>query len=94
MILEGPKGIRKSTALRTLASEFFTDELADLDSKDAALQIRGVWILEVAELDSLSRSAVASIKAFMSRTADRFRPPFGKRVIECPRVFRGHGEPL
>ena len=91
LILEGPQGIKKSTALRTLAGEFFTDELADLGSKDAALQIRGVWIVEIAELDSLSRSAVASIKAFMSRTADRFRPPFGKRVIECPRqcIFAG-----
>jgi NAD(P)-dependent dehydrogenase (short-subunit alcohol dehydrogenase family) len=29
---------------RTLAEEFFTDELADLGSKDAAIQTRGVWI--------------------------------------------------
>lgn len=91
LILEGPQGIKKSTALRTLAGEYFTDELADLGSKDAALQIRGVWIVEISELDSLARSEIASIKAFMSRTADRFRPPFGKRVIECPRqcVFAG-----
>jgi predicted P-loop ATPase len=91
LILEGPQGIKKSTALRTLAGEYFTDELADLGSKDAALQIRGVWIVEISELDSLVRSEIASIKAFMSRTADRFRPPFGKRVIECPRqcVFAG-----
>ena len=91
LILEGPQGARKSTALRTLAGEFFTDELADLGSKDAALQICGVWIVEISELDSLARSEIASIKAFMSRSADRFRPPFGKRVVECPRqcVFAG-----
>ena len=91
LILEGPQGIKKSTALRTLAGEYFTDELADLGSKDAALQIRGVWIVEISELDSLARSEIASIKAFMSRTSDRFRPPFGKRVIQCPRqcVFAG-----
>ena len=85
LILEGPQGIKKSTALRTLAGEYFTDELADLGSKDAALQIRGVWIVEISELDSLVRSEVASIKAFMGRSADRFRPPFGKRVVQCPR---------
>jgi Virulence-associated protein E/Domain of unknown function (DUF3854) len=91
LILEGPQGIKKSTALRALAGEYFTDELADLGSKDAALQIRGVWIVEISELDSLARSEIASIKAFMSRTADRFRPPFGKRVVECARqcVFAG-----
>ncbi len=91
LILEGPQGIRKSTALRTLAGEYFTDELADLGSKDAAMQTRGVWIIELSELDSLSHSEVARIKAFMSRTTDRFRPPYGMRLLESPRqcVFAG-----
>jgi len=91
LILEGPQGIRKSTALRTLAGEFFTDELADLGSKDAAMQTRGVWIIELSELDNLSHSEVARIKAFMSRTTGRFRPPYGIRLVESPRqcVFAG-----
>jgi hypothetical protein len=91
LILEGPQGIRKSTALRTLAGDFFTDELADLGSKDAAMQTRGVWIIELSELDSLSHSEIARIKAFMSRTTDRFRPPYGMRLVESPRqcVFAG-----
>jgi len=91
LILEGPQGIRKSTALRTLAGEYFTDELADLNSKDAALQTRGVWIIELSELDTLARSEIAAVKAFMSRASDRFRPPYGKRLIESPRqcVFAG-----
>jgi len=90
LILEGPQGTRKSTALRTLAGEYFTDELADLGSKDAAMQTRGAWIIELSELDSLSHSEVARIKAFMSRTTDRFRPPYGMRLVE-PRqcVFAG-----
>src|SRR4030095_10421381 len=99
LILEGPQGIRKSTALKTLAGEFFTDELADLGSKDAAMQTRGVLIIEVSEWDSLSHSEVGRIKAFMSRTTDRFRPPYGLRLVESPRqcVFAGtvnHGSYL
>jgi predicted P-loop ATPase len=91
LILEGEQGIRKSTALRVLAQPWFTDEIADLGSKDAALQTRGVWVIEIAELDSMSRSDVGKIKAFMSRMTDRFRPPYGKRPIESPRqcVFAG-----
>jgi predicted P-loop ATPase len=99
VILEGQQGIRKSTALRILAGEYFTDELADLGSKDAAMQTRGVWIIELSELDSLSHADVARIKAFMSRTTDRFRPPYGMRLVESPRqcVFAGtvnHGSYL
>jgi predicted P-loop ATPase len=62
LILEGAQGIRKSTALRTLAGEYFTDELADLGSKDAAMQTRGIWIIELSEQDSLSHSEVARIE--------------------------------
>ncbi|MGQ9652407.1 MAG: VapE domain-containing protein, partial [Phycisphaerae bacterium] len=91
LILEGEQGIRKSTALRVLAEPWFTDEIADLGSKDAALQTRGVWVIEIAELDSMSRSEVGRIKAFMSRAIDRFRPPYAKRLIASPRqcVFAG-----
>jgi predicted P-loop ATPase len=91
LILEGEQGIRKSTALRVLAQPWFTDEIADIGSKDAALQTRGVWVIEIAELDSMSRSDIGKIKAFMSRMTDRFRPPYGKRPIDSPRqcVFAG-----
>jgi putative DNA primase/helicase len=58
LILEGPQGIRKSTALRIVAGEYFTDELADLGSKDAAMQTRGVWIIELSELDNLGHAVL------------------------------------
>jgi predicted P-loop ATPase len=91
LILEGPQGLLKSTAIKTIAGEWFTDEIADLGGKDAAMQTRGVWVIEIAELDSMSRGDVSKIKAFMSRATDRFRPPYGKRLIESPRqcVFAG-----
>ena len=91
LILEGEKGTKKSTALKTLTGEWFTDEIADLGSKDSAMQTRGVWVIEIAELDSMTRSGVGRIKAFMSRASDRFRPPYGKRLIESPRqcIFAG-----
>jgi predicted P-loop ATPase len=91
LVLEGRQGLMKSTALRTLGGRWFADDIADLGSKDAAMQAAGVWILELAELDSATRGDIGRIKAFMSRAVDRFRPPYGKRVISIRRqcVFAG-----
>ncbi|WP_141933474.1 virulence-associated E family protein [Bradyrhizobium sp. UNPA324] len=90
-IFEGVQGALKSTAIRTLFEPWFTDELADFGSKDSAMQMRGAWGIEVSELDAMSKSEVSRIKAFISRTTDRFRPPYGSRIIESPRscVFWG-----
>jgi predicted P-loop ATPase len=90
-IIEGPQGIGKSRALKILFGDFFCDEIGDLGSKDAAMQLPGVWGFELAELDAYSRAEAGRIKAWVSRTADRFRPPYGTRVIELPRgcVFVG-----
>jgi predicted P-loop ATPase len=84
-ILEGKQGAKKSTAMRTLFAPWFSDELAELGSKDAAMQTRGIWGIEISELDAMSRGDASKIKAFISRTTDRFRPPYGKRLIESPR---------
>lgn len=92
LILEGPQGKRKSEALKVLfGMQWFTDELADIGSKDAAMQMRGRWVIEWAELDQMGRAEVGRIKAFCTRQVDRFRPPYGLRVIACPRecVFAG-----
>jgi predicted P-loop ATPase len=96
LILEGPQGARKSTALKVLAgADWFTDELAEIGSKDAAQQMRGVWIIEIAELDAIGRAEVSRIKAFLSRTVDRYRPPYERYVIDVPRqcVFAGSVNP-
>lgn len=91
LILEGRQGLLKSSALAVLGGDWFTDEIDDLGSKDAALQCRGVWIVEMAELTSLQRTSVEKVKAFMARKTDRFRPPYGRRLITSPRqcVFAG-----
>jgi predicted P-loop ATPase len=90
-ILEGPQGIGKSTALKILFQPWFADELADFGSKDAAMQLHGVWCVELAELDNLARSEATRSKQFISRRTDHFRPPYGRHVIDAPRqnVFAG-----
>jgi predicted P-loop ATPase len=91
LILEREQGALKSTSLNILAGEWFCDEMPELGSKDAALQMRGKWIIELAELDAMSGAEVARVKAFMSRQVDRYRPPYGRHSIDAPRecVFAG-----
>ncbi|HEY5797699.1 MAG TPA: virulence-associated E family protein [Bosea sp. (in: a-proteobacteria)] len=85
-ILEGPQGALKSTALRRLYSdEFFTDELSDIGSKDAKMEMQGVWGLEVGEMHRFGAAETSAVKKFLSSQNDRFRPPYGRSIIEAPR---------
>jgi predicted P-loop ATPase len=79
LILEGEQGIRKSSALRTLARlpEWFSDTMPELSNKDAMIQLIGNWIIEFAELDTFSRAETSRAKAFMSKAYDDFRKPYG-----------------
>ncbi len=91
LITEGPQGRGKSSAYRVLGGEWFTDDIADFGSKDSSMQVAGIWVLEIAELDALSRPEASKTKAFISRMTDRFRPPYGRRLVEVPRqcIFGG-----
>jgi len=86
-IFEGAQGIGKSTALRALFGDaWFTDSLpADVGSRDAALALLGVWGVELAEIDQVIRAEVETVKAFLSRPVDRYRPPYGRSFVDAPR---------
>ena len=86
LTLEGSQGKKKSSAIEALfGKHWFTDDLAELGSKDAAMQMAGVWGIEIADLAAMKRADQDKIKAFITRKVDRFRPPYGKNIIEAPR---------
>jgi predicted P-loop ATPase len=95
IILEGEQGIGKSTLLKTLFGTWYADHLPDLSSKDAMVQLRGVWCIEIAELASLSKADAGRIKAFLTSREDRYRAPFGRLAENIPRstVFAGTVNP-
>lgn len=85
-VFEGTQGALKSSAIKCLfGEEFFTDELSDIGSKDAMMEMQGVWCIEVAEMHRLNASGSDQVKKFLSRATDRYRPPYGRSVIEAPR---------
>lgn len=97
IVLEGPQGARKSTALQTLfdplGKNWFRDDLPPLDSKDSAIQLQGAWCIEIAELEAINskRVEIEKIKAYLTRTKDSFRPPYARHTEDIPRrsVFAG-----
>lgn len=91
LILVGAQGIGKSRAFAVLAGEWFSDTAIDFASKDAYQQLPGVWIYEMAELDSLRRSEASAVKAYISAQIDHYRPSYGRNLVDVPRqtVFVG-----
>jgi predicted P-loop ATPase/5S rRNA maturation endonuclease (ribonuclease M5) len=89
LILEGPQNIGKSLALRELATfggvSYFTDAIGDIQRKEAAMTMHGVLIVELAELDALSKAEITQIKSWVTRQEDQYRPPYGSTIRKAPR---------
>ena len=88
LVLDGPQGIGKSTLFKELVGEeYFSDslQLSDMDSKAAAEKLQGYWVCEIAELAGLKKADQEKIKGFLSSSADKYRPAYGRVVESHPR---------
>lgn len=92
-VIKGPQGWGKSMGVQALfGRQWFTDaDMGNLKDKDAALKLRGMWCVEFAEIDSLTKAATGDLKAFISRAIDRQRDPYDRLIADHPRrcVFAG-----
>jgi putative DNA primase/helicase len=91
LILEGLQGLGKSTALEILGGRWFSDTHFALGEKDGYQQMSGLWICELAELDSFNKAESTRAKQFFGSKEDRYRPPYGRRTETFARqcVFAG-----
>lgn len=91
LIMTGGEGIGKSTLLKILGGEWFSDSIVTTEGKEGMESLRQAWIIELAELASVKRSDVEQVKCFLSKQSDKYRQAYGKRVTEFPRqcVFFG-----
>jgi predicted P-loop ATPase len=92
LVLEGEQGAGKSSAARILAgSEYFSDNLPAMGTKDASDHVRGKWVVEIGELSAMQKSEIEVTKAFISRQQEKFRPAYNRKEITYKRrcVFIG-----
>ena len=82
LVLEGAQGAGKSTALRTLVGDdWFSDTPPPIGDKDGIQQLRGVWVIELAELAAVKGREAERVKAFLSARTDTYRPSYARRTV-------------
>lgn len=81
LILVGEQGTYKSTFVKKLGKDWFSDTFTTVQGKESFEQIQGAWLVEIAELSGLKKAEVETIKHYISKREDSFRPAYG-RVVE------------
>ncbi len=97
LILEGQQGrllnqgSGKSSALRILFAEYFSESPLDMHSKDRFVNLRGVWCQSFDELASFGKTSKEIVKNFITSLYDIYRPPYGRDSVKVDRrcVFSG-----
>ena len=91
LTLRGRQGLGKSNLIARLGGKWFSDTFSTMQGKEAYEQVMGVWIMEVGELAGMRKAEAETIKLYISKQTDRFRPAYGRRLQEFPRqcIFVG-----
>ena len=91
LTIRGRQGLGKSAIIAKLGGKWFSDTFTTMQGKEAYEQTLGAWIVEVGELAGMRKAEAETIKLFISKQSDRFRPAYGRRIQEFPRqcVFIG-----
>lgn len=91
LTLQGRQGLGKSALIAKLGGEWFSDTFSTMQGKEAYEQVLGVWLVEIGELAGMRKAEAETIKLYISKQTDRFRPAYGRRLQEYPRqcIFIG-----
>lgn len=89
LIFQGKQGIGKTRFFEMLAlsSKFFGEGIClDPRDKDSVIQATSKWISELGELGSTMKKDMDSVKAFLTKSTDEYRTPYGKASLHYPRM--------
>jgi len=89
LVFQGKQGIGKTRFFEMLAlnSRFFGEGIClDPRDKDSIIQATSKWISELGELGSTMKKDMDSVKAFLTKSTDEYRTPYGKASLHYPRI--------
>lgn len=84
LTLVGEQGCGKSTLIDKLGKGWSSDTFTTVTGKESFEQLQGAWLIEMAELSGLRKAEVESIKHFISKREDTFRPAYAR----APETFK------
>ena len=94
IVLEGPQGVEKSTAVSLLCptNDWFCDDFnVAMDSRELLEVTNGKWIVEAPELSKMNSSDAERVKHMLSRRYDRARKAYDRNVTERGRQWVAFG---
>lgn len=89
LVFQGKQGIGKTRFFEMLAlnSKFFGEGIClDPRDKDSIIQATSKWISELGEIGSTMKKDMDSVKAFLTKSTDEYRTPYGKASLHYPRM--------
>lgn len=88
LTFSGKEGAGKSTLIRRMGKGVWTNDSfspGDIGDKQAMEQVRGCWLIEMAEMVAYKKSTSEAFKAFISKQRDEYRPAYGRKKITVER---------
>jgi putative DNA primase/helicase len=91
LTLVGGQASGKSSLISILGNGWSSDTFTTVSGKESFEQLQGAWLIEIAELSGFRKGDVESVKHFISKQEDSFRPAYGRVIETFPRrcVFIG-----
>lgn len=88
MVFQGRQNAGKTAVLKTLfGSKYYTSINADLtDDKRVGELVQGAWVVELEEAHAVTKTDQAAMKRALSLQVDKYRPAYGRHVLERPRT--------
>ena len=89
LVFQGKQGIGKTRFFEMLAlnSRYFGEGISlDPRDKDSVMQATSKWISELGEIGSTMRKDMDTVKAFLTKSTDEYRTPYGKASLHYPRM--------
>ena len=89
LVFQGKQGIGKTRFFEMLAlnSRYFGEGISlDPRDKDSVMQATSKWISELGEIGSTMRKDMDTVKAFLTKSTDEYRTPYGRASLHYPRM--------